>query len=125
MAETSEKQEISIFSEDNLIIRRLDSNFSLNPEGFHLVTYEELVFGQINISKTSFEIGNLYLNHLKKKGEKDEKIASNPAAEASFNPTLQKNSSLFWYVTVVTIVFLLLYIFNIVAVVNAGNLFTS
>jgi hypothetical protein len=28
--EASEKQEVSIFSEDNLIIKRLDSNFTLN-----------------------------------------------------------------------------------------------
>jgi hypothetical protein len=71
---------MSIFSEDNLIIRRLDSNFTLNPDATNLIAYEELVFGQISISKTSFEIGNLYLNHLKKKAEKDDKIVTSPAA---------------------------------------------
>jgi len=46
----------------------------------NFISYEELVFGQINVSKTSFEIGNLYMNHFKKKGEKEEGLAGNPSA---------------------------------------------
>ena len=65
------------------------------------------------------------MNHLKKKGEKEERMAGSPSAEAGFNPTLQRNSSLFWYVLAVTLAFLLLYALNLASLISAGSLFSS
>ncbi len=50
----SEKQERSIFSEDGKTDKMIDANFSLIPEAENFFSYEQLVFGQFNASKTTF-----------------------------------------------------------------------
>lgn len=77
-----------------------------------------MVFGQFSASRTSFELTNMYQNHLKKRSEKEEKKAAAP--DSAFNPTLQRHTTLFFYVIVLTAVFLALVIFDILAVRATG-----
>ena len=58
----------------------------------------------------------------KNRGNQD---LSSISQDASFNPTLQKKSTLFWYVLIISIGFLILYVFNVVGVVDAGKSFVS
>jgi len=116
--DSSSKQELSVFSEDEKADHKIDSNFSLNPEGPHLFPLDQLVLGQFAVSK-SFEMSAVYQHQSKKRLERDEKPA-NIAPEVGFNPTLQRNSTLFWYVLLVTAMFLVLTAFNISSTVSAS-----
>jgi hypothetical protein len=63
----SEKQELSIFSEDNKINKRIDSNFTLLHESANIFSYEQMVFGHFISSKTTFEFSSMYQNTMQKR----------------------------------------------------------
>ena len=65
-ADNSEKMELSVFSEENKSDRRLDSNFSLVPENDNLFSYDQMVLGQFNSSKTAFDISAMCQNTVKR-----------------------------------------------------------
>lgn len=114
-ADNGEKQERSLFSEEGKIDKKLDSNFTLIPEGDNFFPYEQLVFGQFQSSKTSFEISAVFQNSMRKKIDRlDEGGPS--SSDITLNYTLHKNGTLFWYVLIITVIFLVLLILNIVIV---------
>lgn len=58
-----------------------------------------------------------------KMDRRDEAALISP--DSSFNFTLHKNGSLIWHVLILSVVMLVLYILNVIAVTNAGTLFTT
>ena len=47
------------------------------------------------------------------------------AHDTTYNPNLKKNGSLMWYVVLVSIIFLILFVLNVVDVMDAGQLFET
>jgi hypothetical protein len=60
---------MSVFSEDEKTDNKIDSNFSLDPEGPHLFPLDELVFGQFATNR-SFEMSAVYQHQSKKRIDK-------------------------------------------------------
>lgn len=85
------------------------------PEGDNFFPYEQLVFGQFQSSKTSFEISAVFQNSMKKKIDRLDEGGSS-SNDVTMNYTLHKNGTLFWYVLIITIIFIVLLILNIVIV---------
>lgn len=119
----SEKQERSIFSEEGRSDKKIESNFTLVPEGENFFAFEQVVLGQFNSSKTTFEISTVCQNMRSKMDKHEEAALISP--DSSFNFTLHKNGSLLWHVLIITAVALTLYILNVVGVTNAGPLFQN
>jgi hypothetical protein len=113
---------MSIFSEDEKADKKIDSNFTIEPEGPHIFPIEQLVFGQFNASRTSFELSNIYQQHQQRKRTEKEDNNGTNHPDSGFSPILQKNSTLFLYVLVVSVAFIILVSFNMAAVTDAGSM---
>jgi hypothetical protein len=107
-----------VFSEDEKSDHKIDSNFSLKPEGPHLFSMDQLVLGQFSTNR-SFEMSAVYHNYSKKRIEREEK-PTNVSSDVSFNPTLQRHTTLLWHMLLVTAIFLGLTAFNISSVISTG-----
>ena len=111
---------MSIFSEEGRGDKRVDSNFSLEPEGQNYFHYDVLTFGQFNVSKTALEITSVCQSSARRRKE-EQGVSS--SQDSSYNPNLKKNGTLMWYVLLITVAFLVLLILNIVDVMEAGKSF--
>ncbi len=114
VGEGSEKQQLSIFSEEEKSEKRIDTNFTLDPEGAHLIRFQQLVFGQFNVSRTSFELSAVYPAAGGRKSQRVEERSQLPI-ETAFDPVLQRNSSPFFYLLIITSAYMVLFLFNILA----------
>ena len=79
-----------------------------------------ITFGQFNISKTALELTSVCESAAKLRKLED---GLSPAQDSTYTPTLQKNGTLMWYVLLVSICFLILFVLNIISVVEAGKSF--
>lgn len=80
------------------------------------------MFGQYNMSKTALEITAVC-----QESQSSNKYAleENNSQENTFNPTLQKHQTLFGWIVLITLVFIALYVMNVMEVMSSGDNFVE